>query len=209
MKLHFTDRSSNPPRTVGPDELDDYAKMIGLAAAAPGRYSALLVMQAMTWSERFGVDAVQIVDEIRHLEGRGPATQTKPATKFSDDGDLAGLWHKHFTSATPNMMIRNIQQARPDWVTELIAREELTDLSRESIARFADRFVIGGYERQASAGKLTGEWIVYIEHEGARYYLCLATHAGGNAEVRNYIQTVCWHEFPFLRERLPQLFSPQ
>jgi hypothetical protein len=53
---------------------------------------------------------------------------------------------------------------------------------------------------------LTGEWIVFVEHEGQNYYICLATHNGGDDEILGYIRNICHLEFPFLKAKLPHLF---
>lgn len=50
----------------------------------------------------------------------------------------------------------------------------------------------------ASAGELTGEWIVYARHEGVNYYLCLGKHDSHDDHLRSHIDGICCKEFPFL-----------
>ena len=59
------------------------------------------------------VDGIQhhfVIDEIKALEGLGPATGTKPAAEFSR-ARLRGLWHKHFFVPMVSSMGYNIAQA--------------------------------------------------------------------------------------------------
>jgi len=49
---------------------------------------------------------------------------------------------------------------------------------------------------------MTGEWIIYAEHESQKFYLCLAKHNDGDETIRERIGRVCVREFPFLRDVL-------
>ncbi|MBA4233757.1 MAG: hypothetical protein C0465_24585 [Ralstonia sp.] len=58
-----------------------------------------------------------------------------------------------------------------------------------------------GYVERSQAGRLTGDWIIFAEHEGVRYYLDLATHEEGLAEnaarLLKKLQNSAAAEFPF------------
>lgn len=211
FQLHFMLRCFDPPRQVGPEELQLYAAEIGLNGIAPGRISSLLLTQVIAYTLRYGIEPERFTAEIKHLEGLAgyEQSQTKPATPFKASGRLAGLHHKHFTASTVGIVAANISAERPHKVLMRIAEEELGNgATPEALQRFTERVVLDGYERRASADRLTGEWIVFVEHEGKRHYLCLATHEGGDDEVLHYLQTVVRHEFPFLVSKLPHLFVP-
>ncbi len=47
---------------------------------------------------------------------------------------------------------------------------------------------------------MTGEWIIYAEHEGQKFYLCLAKHNDRDEEIREKIERICMREFPFLKD---------
>lgn len=211
MELQFVFRgvAGAEPLVLSPGDLQAKAIEFGLEAAAPGRFSAMLVAQLFAYEHRFGLDPGHVVAEIRRIEGAAAlATSTKPAAPFKGDGRLAGLWHKHFTSSLPSMVAANILAARPKAVLLEIARQELGQANGAAqLARFVDRIVVDGYERRASADALTGEWIVYLPHEGQNWYLCLATHAGGDEEVLRHLRGPVVAELPFLREVLPALFA--
>jgi hypothetical protein len=66
------------------------------------------------------------------------------------------------------------------------------------IARKIADDVIGLYRERSREGKLTGHWIVFAEHNGKNYYLCLATHEEGDEVVAERIKDGCCAEFPFL-----------
>lgn len=196
------------PQTVEPDQLARFAESVGLASAAPGRYSALLTFQLMAYSAAFGLDPFWVVGEIRRLETGEASTLTKPPTPFNPKGSLGGLWHKHFTSSLPSMIAANILAARPEQVLKQLVVESLADdATAEALDRFVHRVVVDGYEKRAGAAELTGEWLVYLPWEGSNLYLCMATHVGGNDEVLGYLRGACVAEFPSLREALPKAFQ--
>ena len=46
---------------------------------------------------------------------------------------------------------------------------------------------------------VSGEWLVFAEHDGKYYYLSLATHdTSQHGQVRQAIDAICCREFPFL-----------
>ena len=51
---------------------------------------------------------------------------------------------------------------------------------------------------------MTGEWIVYAQHENQNFYLCLAKHNDGDEDhyekIRERIERICMREFPFLKD---------
>lgn len=212
LELVFKMGCFDPPRQVGRAEQQAFAREVGLAEVAPGRISSLLLVQLMAYAHIFGVDPGMVAAEIKLLEGwpagRGHG-QTKPATAFKATGRLAGLSHKHFTSSTVSMVAGNILAARPPEVMKRIIEQELSDgATAEALQRVTERIVLEGYDKRAQGGRLTGEWIVYATVSGLNYYLCLATHNGGDDEVLNYLNSAIRHEFPQLVEQLPHLFTP-
>lgn len=210
LQVHFVLRCFDPPRQVGPEELHLYIEEIGLQGVAPGRISGLLLTQIIAYAHSFGIEPAMIAAEIKHLEGIPgyEQSQTKPASPFKATGRLSGLCHKHFTASTVSVVAANIAAERPSKVLKQIAKEELSGgATLQALQRFTDRVVLEGYEQRANTRRLTGEWIVFVEHEAKRYYLCLATHTGADDEVLNYLRTVLRHEFPFLISEFPHLFD--
>jgi hypothetical protein len=204
-KLSFRNQRSGT--VVDSEVLMRFAIDIGLEAAARGRYSLLLPYQIMQYEEAFGVAPSDIIYEIKALESVG-GSRTKPAAPFNGGGSLGGLYHKHFTTSSVSMVSRNVLLANGRRSMRRLADEHFADgLSSDAIAEFVNALVVSGYERRAESSTLTGEWIIFAEHDGRRHYLCLATHEGGDDEVLGYIRNVCSLEFPFLRKEHPHLFD--
>ena len=125
--------------------------------------------------------------EIGYLEGKGK-TSTKPAEPFSEKGKLRGLMHKHFLVSGPEQLAANAKLAwkldnpnsgkfsqmasrvRKPYANCTPTQTEARNLSKE----LTDEFMGGLKERLA--GKATGDWIVYLPHQGKNYYLCIAKH---------------------------------
>jgi len=47
--------------------------------------------------------------------------------------------------------------------------------------------------------KLTGEWIIYAIHDNRKYYMCLAMHNEGDANIFEHKIKLCYQEFPELQ----------
>jgi len=82
---------------------------------------------------------------------------------------------------------------------------EVRYVTQEDIAALAHDVAHGNWQRRATAAELTGEWIVYAQHEGSNYYLCLGRHVclgrhnnSSDEYLRSQIDAICCQEFPFL-----------
>lgn len=150
-------------------------------------------------------EAPYILDEIDALEGLRPGSRSKPASQFQHP-PLHPLWHKHFVA--PRHFVPNLG-AR--WSTDRGGNRDLDRMIHEVAVDhgddvelwpgvLADRFVDGFGER-SQAGKLTGDWIVFAVHQGARYYLDVAQHEEGKADraagLLQKLKGSAQAEFPF------------
>jgi hypothetical protein len=202
----FTVRVGNEERTVGREELEQYAEWVGLARVARGRYSWQLVLDLLIFDQVMGVDPSIVVEEIETLETGRPGRGTKPAAMF-ERAPLRGLWHKHFFSA--HFVSKNIllQLAHTGWETvfesTLGGSQDSGTITRESLVEFVRKATVEQLERREEAEKLTGEWIVFSKLEGQNYYLCLATHTTGDEVIFERIKECCVQQFPFLVAQLP------
>ncbi|MBN3785555.1 hypothetical protein [Burkholderia sp. Ac-20353] len=161
----------------------------------------------MLYADVFGIDPQDVMREICALEGISES-RTKPGTPFKVGGSLEGLHHKHFTTSSISMVASNMLAVNGRRALRKLAEEKFADgFSAEAIASFLHAVAIESYERRVESSTLTGEWIVYAEHQERKYYLCLATHQGGNDEVLGYVRNVARLEFAFLQDQLPHLFD--
>jgi len=191
-------------------EMDNFADVIGLKRAAPGRYSMLLVL-ALYGGVRSGqLNPAKVVHEIRALEGIGPPSQLKPPIQ-NKHPPLKGLWHKHYLENGLRALALNLQKGLGrygmPWFERSIREAQEAGEERyvtdADIKRITDDVVHGNFERLANSEALTGEWLLFAEHNGQKYYLCLGTHDKESHQgLRQQIDAICCDEFPFLREQL-------
>ncbi|WP_316885247.1 hypothetical protein [Ralstonia flatus] len=191
-------------------EVHQFGRAIGLDAAAPNRYSTLLLIEmyaATVLAQQ--MNPAKVIHEIRTLENGGHAVGTKPATQFKH-APLRGLWHKHYQQDGLQSMALNLRlglkrHGLPVFEQRMREAQEANEeryVSHEDIAAIAHDAVIGNYERRHQAGELTGEWIIYAQHAGKNYYLCLGEHDSGDDVLRKKVDDLCIREFPFLTELL-------
>lgn len=150
----------------------------------------------------------KVMREIDALE-RGQPTTTKPPTMFTGPV-LGGLWHKHYFADGVGAIIKNLingmNRTGLPWIEE--RARQVTEsgeehyLTEEDADRIAHDAVIGNWERRSAGCQFTGEWIIYAQHQGQNYYLCLANHNDGDDRIRAQIDEICAAEFPFLNDLL-------
>lgn len=192
------------------EELQAFATFIGLESSAAKRYSILLVLELFAGLKSGHLNPAKVVCEIDALEGKGLPSQLKPPVLFKHP-PLQGLWHKHYLEDGLRAVAINVQKgmvkfgipAFQQQVNEALAAGEERYVSEGDCKSIADDIVQGNWLRLSSSSALTGEWIVYAEHQGKNYYLCLGKHDSGDDKIREQIDAICVHEFPFLTSLLP------
>lgn len=187
-------------------EITSFAECIGLEHAAPGRYSILLLLGLFGGFKSGHLNPAKVVHEINALEGIGTSSQLKPPIQ-NKHPPLKGLWHKHYLQDGLSSMAKNLKKGLGKYglpfldqsISEAQDGGEERYLSEEDIKFIADDVVHGNWMRLATDEALTGEWIIYAQHEGRNYYLCLGTHDISQHEnLRKQIDALCCQEFPFL-----------
>lgn len=185
-------------------DLQRFADAIGLERAAPGRYSAVILLElyARMMNPNIPGDPRKVVAEISALEGKRDSVGTKPATEFSHP-PLKGLWHKHYIFDGLPSLVTNIQLGLGKTGTKRLV-DEIFDpsvspvVTKEMVNQLAMEVVHGTLDRRREAQRLTGEWIVFARHNGENYYLCLGTHDSGDDAIFGKVKELCPLEFPFL-----------
>ena len=188
------------------DEILDFAKLIGLDSVAPGRYSVLLVLGLFGGFKSGQQGPEKIISEISALEGSGVSTGLKAPTKFIHP-PLKGLCHKHHLQDGLPSMALNLQKGLKkfgmplmnEWIQEAQESGEERIFSEKHVGPIIADIMSGNWKRLVDQQALTGEWIIYAQHEGKNYYLCLGTHdTTTHEDLRRQIDAVCCLEFPFL-----------
>jgi hypothetical protein len=190
-------------------ELREFAKASGLERAAPGRSSVIFMFQvyAHAIAPHLFSGHSKIIAEVRGLEGAGRPVGTKPAEQFKHL-PLKGLWKKHYLlggigSVAANTTIAFGRNKRDlHRVIEENYNPDTAHLSPLEISRNIANAALSLYANRSRAQRLTGEWIIYAQCGGRNYYLCLASHQEGDAEIFERIKNGCMAEFPFLRFQL-------
>lgn len=160
------------------------------------RISRCFWFDLLTLNVQYDVAASDILGPVMHLERGEPSTGLKPATRFIRH-PLRGLWHKHWFSN--RFMPANLRAAMQrgdarDWIWEVAKEGDI--LTEQVINRIAHRFTIKAFEDRHAAKQMTGEWIVFLPRDGLNYYLCLGTHATGDAKLHDKIVTLCALDYP-------------
>jgi len=203
MTVKFTATAANGDDMKG--VLTDFAASIGLDRVAPGRYSFALVLGLFGGFKSGHQNPAKIIREIGALEGVGGPSSLKPPTRFNRP-PLKGLWHKHYSEdglrSTGINALKGLKRYGSPFFRQRMQEAEDAGETRyvtqEDVASIAHDIAFGNFERMATAAELTGEWIVYAQHDGANYYLCLGRHDSGDDYLRSQIDAICCQEFPFL-----------
>lgn len=149
-----------------------------------------------------GISPFSISDQIRHLESvAGRGSHMKKATQFMYP-PLYPLWHQHYFSA--HFFARNIyEEFKRGGSGEKIIREIFDPrksdvVTEDMIKEMSHRTTIELFEKRANENRSTGEWLVFAEYGGEKYYLCMATHATSDHAIYEKLKLVCRMQFPFL-----------
>jgi hypothetical protein len=182
------------------EDLATFRDMFVDAPELAARMSELIWLDIYVLSGVFGVSPQDIIAAITDLEQGEPATGVKPATQFNKM-PLKGLWHKHFFSA--HFVVKNIVLALgktgvAKLVEEVLDPAKSSVVTEEMINELAHRVTHEPLEARDANKKLTGEWIVYLRHEGKNYYLCCNTHDAGDQFIYDRIMKHCVRDFPNL-----------
>ncbi|WP_286899112.1 hypothetical protein [Achromobacter sp. UBA2119] len=176
-----------------------------LDSLVPGRYSTVL-LEDLALIHAEGGSSGAIVAEIEHLESPSLVlSHTKPAAPLTKKL-LCGLWHKHYQLTTSPSFLLNLQNEvrlhepeLEEMVRAALSARERSDFVgvRQAAAEIASALVSEPYDRRRADRRLTGEWIVYVPHNGQNFYLCLAVHREDKL-TRQKVERAIDQEWPFL-----------
>ena len=195
-----------PDGTDFEPEVKGLARAIGLDRATSGRHSALLEVQLLGAVKSGMQNPAKVIREIEALEGIGAPSAFKPPIQ-NKHPPLKNLWHKHYSQDGIPSLALNVKHGLDKFKMPLF-RERMEEAKRakeqrlvkvEDIPSLVNDIVAGNLGRLAAAEQMTGEWLVFAQHQFENYYLCLATHAKAtHADVRLQIDAICCQEYPWL-----------
>jgi len=150
------------------------------------------------------ISPFHVLDEIAALEARDGRTATKREAAFAGRS-LRGFWHKHFFSA--NFVLQNIKAEFGKSGLERLIKEVLDPavssvVTQDMIDKLAHRATAGAFENRVARDAITGEWIVYLPTDRGNIYLCCASHADGDDQIRERIAEICGREFKEVADAL-------
>ncbi|WP_180084295.1 hypothetical protein [Acinetobacter sp. YH12145] len=157
----------------------------------------------------------EIINEIEYLEDSvNKKTSTKIQTQFKYE-PLLGLWHKHYHIGNfdniNHLIIKPLLKTKK-WnrvKQELRVREKQIGSNARNVKMVISvlkKFTIDEYDRKLNNSELTGEWIIYHEYKGQKYYLGLWHHQDDEMAIANHIIKIFNDEFPEFAYQLP-IFS--
>ncbi|AGG89586.1 MULTISPECIES: hypothetical protein [Rhodanobacter] len=207
MQTGFRVHNGTEIEQIEPARIVELARLYELDLLAPGRYSSLFIVNLYLLDKVSGVDPHQVISEIKHLEGLGPSLQTKEATEFKGSV-LKGLWHKHFLPILPSTFAHNIinhfgKNGLEKLVNNVFDSAQSDVVTSEMVRELSRRVVEESIVDRGSAGKLTGEWIIFAKENGQNYYLSISPHASGDENIAANLKGGCSHEFPFIAKYVP------
>lgn len=128
---------------------------------------------------------------------------TPPAEQFKRE-PLMGLYKKHFTSA--RFLAKNLHNFQISKFGDQYFQKAFEEARSHSSGYVDDAFT--GYlahqmtfppiEMRVRENRLTGEWVVFHQHEGNNYYLTLASHEEADEAIHQRAVLACdFDRLPF------------
>jgi hypothetical protein len=196
----YTAKLKDRDVTLASGQLATFRDMYVGTSELATRMSELLWFDIYVLDSVFGVSTFDILSAIRDLEQGEPPSGVKPATQFKHL-PLKGLWHKHYFSAhflAANIALGLGKHGVEKLVNEVMDSAKSPIVTQEMINEFTRRVAQEPVEVRDANKALTGEWIVFLRHEGKNYYLCCNTHGAGDQFIYDRIMEHCVRDFPDL-----------
>jgi len=196
---------------VTAEQARGFAAAHGLPPGILARCSTLFCLEMLSYHYAHGINPAVITEEVLSLEGADHRPRgTKRPERFRRH-ELRGLWKTHFFAARfiPKNVLNALSSGTldhaimgaldPAKAPEGETHSEYAARLSSEISRLA---VEGGLDDRKSAGRLTGEWVIYAPHETGNHFLSLGMHDEGDDVIREKIIRHCVPEYPFLGELL-------
>lgn len=178
----------DPPKASDSDIEQLLGNHPGLFGIDRSRMGRLLCDQLVHGITTRTLNSFAVTDVLEALEvpGRTPPRCRVEPRPFRWP-PLRGLMHAHFSQAS--FVARNIQnelQRSPSFFEDALGIRGAPDGAE--LNRIAHEATIGMYEHRAARKATTGEWLIYAEHQGSRFYLAIAAHDEGDHTILSRIE---------------------
>jgi hypothetical protein len=173
-----------PPRATHEQIEEHVGDHTGLAFVDRARLSRLLCDQLVYGITTRTLDSFAVTDAIQALEMPDRARRRVDERPFKNP-PLRGLLHTHFVQASFIVKNLELELRRPDSL--ILVREAFGSsdvLDEQTIDRWADAMTFGLYGKRAHRDAMTGEWLIYANHGGYKFYLAVARHSRNSEEDR-------------------------
>lgn len=166
------------------------------------RISNLLIAQLRIGLITNEIHVEKVLDAIHSVESGSDKDRVKKEQDFRGE-ILKGYSKKHFFQSSflgqniiNELKLHSDKSAKFERIYEEVARKYQTP--EEIAAMLAHKMSFEAFEIRANKRKLTGEWIVFTEHVGEKYYLTIAFHHENDVQIKRRIITNCKEQFPFI-----------
>jgi hypothetical protein len=186
--------------TITTEQLHQFRDWYIGDAELASRMSELFLLDLMAMDKEFGISPPEVLQSVNELEHGETATGVKPATAFKRP-PLKGLWHKHFFAArflATNLGLALGKNGAARFVEEVLDPAKSPVITREMLDELSHRITTEPLEARDAAGKLTGEWIIFVKHAGKNYYLSINGHQTDDTIIFERIGKYGPKDFPDL-----------
>jgi hypothetical protein len=188
---------------------NDENNYIGFYGLDVSRISTIFIAQIIQIQASRSIDTNSILNEIKFLEGIKNNSSTKSVEKFKHQ-PLQGLMKKHFYDE--KFWMKNFYthfsfeyggNSNLDTIINeafLQSKNTFGYLNGNFISNYiATKIVVDGVKERTIKNKLTGEWIIFKQHNGKNYYLTLASHREKDEAIYERVCDAYKFDFPFLQ----------
>ncbi|EGR0143991.1 hypothetical protein ACI1G1_003448 [Vibrio cholerae] len=190
---------------ITPSDLKEFADVFIRDANVIERCSERFVLDLYVYANTSGLNPAIVIEEVQALESSDKQSKTKPELMFTRQ-PLKGLWHKHFFSRhflAQNMLLAHGNGRIDRKIEQVFAKYEGIEGTVDNFRALVREVRQGSsdlYKDRQDQSRLTGEWIVFIKHEGLNYYICIDFHLSGDQNIYNKVLLACEKDFPELKQ---------
>jgi len=193
----------NPPQLTDDEIEARLGNHSGLVGVDRTRMSRLICEQLAFGIASRTLDSFAVTDVLQALEGHPKYNHMKrePFNHPQRRGPfkripLKGLLHAHFLQAAFVPKNIDLEMKNDDSKVQIDKVIENTNLSVDEKVKISSyKGTIGMYKSRSDRGALTGEWIIYAENLGRRYYLAIAPHFECDMVIYNRMMERCEEHF--------------